>query len=88
MSTEIRRFIKEMSELREKKRNELDRRGKRANELLERSDEVFRSNKEQWEAYQQCIEHQHNKMMGLIHELFVIQNILDTTQADHEETHQ
>lgn len=77
-------FVTRMIELADKKQNELDRRGKTANELLQRADNVL-DNREQWEAYHQCIDHQHEKMMGLIHELCVIRSILDRIQANQEE---
>ena len=72
----VRKFVKEMIELQERKQKELERRGKRSNELLRKSDEAY--SVEQWEAYHACIEHQQNKMMKLIHDLFVIRHILET----------
>lgn len=84
MNQDNRKFVEEMTTLQEKKKDELDRRGRRANELLERSEEVFSNNQEQWEAYQQCIIYQQEKMVSLIHELFIIQNILETTHQGDE----
>ena len=75
MNTDVRKFVEEMVELQEKKQNELNRRGKRANELLERSETVL-SNQEQWEAYQKCVRHQQDRMIELVHDLFVIRSIL------------
>jgi len=76
---QVRKFVKEMIELRETKQRELDRRGRRSNELLRRSDEV--TNIEQWEAYQDCVKYQQDKMIKLIHDLFVIRSILETVDS-------
>jgi hypothetical protein len=59
-----------------RKQRELDRRGKRANALLLRSDD-FIENQEQWEAFQECVDHQHKKMTKLIHEIITICSILE-----------
>jgi len=75
----VRKFVEEMTELQEKKQKELHRRGKRSNELLKKSDEAYSI--EQWEAYQVCIKHQQDKMIKLIHDLFVIRSILETVNS-------
>ena len=72
----ISEFENRMLNLKNKKQRELDRRGKRANELLQKSEKKL-VNKEQWEAYQKCITFQHNKMMGLVHELLIIRSVLE-----------
>lgn len=75
----VRKFVKEMIELQEKKAKELERRGKRSNELLKKSDEAYSI--EQWEAYQTCVKYQQDKMIKLIHDLFVIRHILETVNS-------
>jgi len=73
------KFERDMVKLQEKKQKELDRRGRRADDLMERSENA--SNQEQWEAYQKCVEHQHNKMIGLFNDIFSIQNMLEKLQV-------
>jgi hypothetical protein len=71
------RFATKMLELKKQKEKELQRRGERAAELLKRSEEVI-ANKEQWEAYQVCIDFQHNRMTRLIHDILTIRSFLET----------
>ena len=81
MQQNSRIFKQEMIELLERKERELNRRGNRANELLRKSEE-FENNAEQWEAYQQCVKYQQDRMMSLIHDLFVIKSILERFRGD------
>lgn len=73
-------FINEMIKIYDKIQKELNERGNKANKLISCSEEICGKNKEQWEAYLKQIEYEHTKMISLIHDLLVIENVLETIE--------
>ena len=73
--------ITELVELHDKKKKELDLKGKRSSQLQLKADKIYFKNLEQWDAYQKCIEHQQKRMMELIHELSLIYAIIESLSS-------
>jgi len=72
----IMKIAKDILELRETKRNALDRRETQERHLQKLSDQEYKYNKEQWESLQHCIKHQQKKRLDLTCDLIIIQEIL------------
>ena len=70
-------IAKSLLDLRERKREALDRREAQEKYLQKLSDHEYKYNKEQWESLQNCIKHQQKKRLSLSCDLFTIQEMLE-----------
>ena len=64
----------------------LERRRQQTNRLIKRADEAYESNNpELYEAYEECIQYQQNKMLELVKEVIELRMILQDIEEDEED---
>jgi len=79
------KIAKDLLDLRERKREALDRREAQEKYLQELSDREYKYNKEQWESLQNCIKHQQKKRLSLSCDLMTIREMLEGIQKLQKE---
>lgn len=71
--------MKNLIRIAKNKQKKLDGAREKMNLFLKKSDDVFKVNIEQWEAFQQCIKQEQKRILKLTKELSILKDSIEKT---------